>query len=122
MLQHTVHALHEEQLAEHGGASGIRDEGLLKSALDRPRNRHAYSDPPSDIADLAASYAFGLAKTHPFTDGNKRAAWVVCETFLAINGYAIDATDADALIVMLGLADGRISEGAFAGWLRDHLT
>lgn len=111
--------LHDESLAQHGGASGIRDEELLESALARPENLVAYGSP--DLAELAASYAFGLAKNHPFTDGNKRAAFLAAGLFLALNGQRLVAPQAEATIMVLDLAAGEITETAFADWLRAHL-
>ena len=108
--------LHDESLAEHGGRAGLRDEGLLDSALNKPLNLLAYGEP--DFADLAASYASGLAKNHPFVDGNKRAAFLVVGMFLYLNGYRLQATQADSTLTMLGLAAGDVSETAFAAWLR----
>ena len=110
--------LHNETLAEHGGAAGIRDEGLLDSALARPLNLVAYGE--SDYADLAASYGFGLAKNHAFVDGNKRAAFLAVGLFLALNGYRLMATQADATLTMLAVAAGETEESAFADWLRAH--
>ena len=110
--------LHNETLAEHGGAAGIRDEGLLDSALARPLNLVAYGEP--DYADLAASYGFGLAKNHAFVDGNKRAAFLAVGLFLALNGYRLMATQADATLTMLAVAAGEMEESAFADWLRVH--
>src|SRR5260370_28639329 len=114
-----VLAIHEEQLAEHGGADGVRDMGLLESALARPQNLLAYGSP--DVADLAAAYAAGIARNHPFIDGNKRTAWVVAETFVELNGSEIAADDAGAYEVMLSLAEGRIDESAFAAWMRPQI-
>jgi death-on-curing protein len=114
-----VLAIHEEQLAEHGGADGVRDMGLLESALARPQNLLAYGSP--DLADLAAAYAAGIARNHPFVDGNKRTAWVVAETFVELNGAEIAADDASAYEAMLGLAEGRIDEKALAAWMRPQL-
>jgi len=114
-----VLAIHDEQIAEHGGASGVRDRGLLESALARPQNLLAYGDP--DIADLAVAYAHAIARNHPFVDGNKRTAWVVAETFVGLNGHEIDADDASVFAEMLALAEGRIEEKAFAAWLRERL-
>ena len=114
-----VLAIHEEQLAEHGGAEGVRDKGLLESALARPQNLLAYGSP--DLAALAAAYASGIARNHPFVDGNKRTAWVVAETFVELNGAEIAADDASAYEAMLALAEGRIDETAFAAWLRPQL-
>ncbi|HXA71184.1 MAG TPA: type II toxin-antitoxin system death-on-curing family toxin [Stellaceae bacterium] len=114
-----VLAIHEEQLAEHGGADGVRDMGLLESALARPQNLLAYGSP--DVADLAAAYAAGIARNHPFIDGNKRTAWVVAETFVELNGSEIAADDAGAYEVMLSLAEGRIDESAFGAWMRPQI-
>ena len=108
--------LHAESLAEHGGSAGLRDEGLLDSALARPLNLVAYGGP--DFADLAASYAFGLAKNHPFVDGNKRAAFLSAGLFLALNGFRLTASQVDATQAVLALAGSEISEEAFARWLR----
>ena len=110
--------LHAESLAEHGGGVGMRDEGLLDSALARPLNLVAYGDP--DFAALAASYGVGVAKNHPFVDGNKRAALLATGLFLYSNGYKLTATQADTTITMLGVAAGEVSEDAFAAWLRQH--
>lgn len=108
--------LHDESLSMHGGASGMRDEGLLDSALARPLNAAAYGEP--DVADLAAAYGFGLAKNHPFIDGNKRAAFLAVGLFLRLNGHRLTATQADATLTMLGVAAGEITEADFAQWLR----
>lgn len=111
-------AVHEEQLAEHGGAAGVRDLGLFESALARPQNVAAYGNP--DAADLAASYGVGLAKNHPFIDGNKRTAFVAVELFLALNGHDLVADDADCVLTMLSVAAGSLDEPGFAAWLRAH--
>ncbi|HSV60919.1 MAG TPA: type II toxin-antitoxin system death-on-curing family toxin [Variovorax sp.] len=111
--------LHEESLAEHGGAPGLRDEGLLKSALARPLNLLSYGDP--DLADLAAAYGLGLAKNHPFVDGNKRAAFLAVGLFLALNGQRLITTQADATLTMLDVAASVIDESAFAAWIRSHI-
>jgi death-on-curing protein len=111
-------AVHEEQLAEHGGAAGVRDLGLFESALARPQNVAAYGNP--DAADLAASYGVGLAKNHPFNDGNKRTAFVAVELFLALNGHDLVADDADCVLTMLAVAAGSLDEPGFAAWLRTH--
>ena len=110
-------AIHDEQLAEHGGGTGVRDDGLLESALMRPQNRLAY-DAAADLATLAAAYAFGLARNHPFVDGNKRTAFVAAELFLDLNGISLAANDQDCVLTMLRLAAGEIEEEAFAAWLR----
>jgi death on curing protein len=114
-----VLAIHEEQLAEHGGADGVRDMGLLESALARPLNLLAYGSP--DLADLAAAYTAGVARNHPFVDGNKRTAWVVAETFVELNGSEIASDDSSAFEAMLALAGNRIDESAFAAWMRPQL-
>ncbi len=114
-----VLTLHKEQLAEHGGASGIRDEGLLDSALSRPLNLFAYGEP--DLCDLAAAYAFGLANNHPFFDGNKRISNIAAETFLLLNGKDIEAEDDEKVRIWLALAFGGLTEQALADWLRAHL-
>lgn len=111
-------AAHDEQLAEHGGAAGIRDLNLFESALARPLNLAAYEEP--DAARLAASYAFGIAKNHPFIDGNKRTALVALEAFLALNGFSLEAGDADCVIAILRLAEGDLDENALADWVRRH--
>ena len=113
-------AAHNEQLAEHGGGEGIRDGGLLESALARPQHLLAYGDP--DAAALAAAYAFGIARNHPFVDGNKRTAAVVSETFLVLNGYALDATDAELVVMFLALAAGEFSEDEVADWFRERIA
>ena len=110
--------LHDESLAEHGGAAGIRNEGLLDSALARPLNLDAYGTP--DFADLAASYAIGLAKNHPFVDGNKRAAFLATGLFLHLNGYRLTVSQADATLTMLAVAAGEMDEASYADWLRQH--
>jgi death on curing protein len=115
-----VLAIHEAQLAEHGGIAGIRDEGLLSSALARPLNLAAYGNAP-DAPSLAAAYAFGIAHNHPFLDGNKRTAFVVMELFLDLNGCILNADDAACISTMLALAAGDLSEKALADWLREHI-
>lgn len=114
-------AIHDRQVAEHGGASGVRDANLLESALARPQQTSVYAEPEPDLADLAAALAHGLARNHPFVDGNKRTAAVVCETFIELNGARLDAEDAELFPRFLALADGRLSAEAFAAWLREHL-
>lgn len=114
-----LRAVHEEQLAEHGGGSGVRDEGLFESAVNRPLNLLAYGQP--DAAALAAAYGFGLARNHPFVDGNKRTAFVAVELFLALNGWDLLADDAQCVLTMLALAAGDLGEDEFAHWLRSHL-
>lgn len=114
-------AIHERQVAEHGGDSGVRDETLLESALARPQQLYAYGDPPPDLADLAASLAFGIARNHPFVDGNKRTAQVSYRTFLALNGATLAANDEEKYASMLALAAGNLSESGFAAWLRERV-
>ncbi|MEJ0019315.1 MAG: type II toxin-antitoxin system death-on-curing family toxin [Acetobacteraceae bacterium] len=118
LSQQLVLAIHDEQLAEHGGAIGTRDEGLLESALARPLNRAGYGDP--DIAELAALYALGVIRNHPFVDGNKRTGYVMLETFLELNGALFPVSDADAVIETLKLAAGDTSDEAFTDWVRAH--
>jgi len=111
--------LHDESLAEHGGRPGLRDEGLLESALARPHQLLAYGQP--DLAALAAAYAFGLARNHAFVDGNKRAAFLATGLFLALNGHRLLTSQADATLTMLALAASDLTEDEFAQWLRDHI-
>jgi death-on-curing protein len=112
-------AVHDEQLAEHGGGIGVRDAGLLESALERPRNRFAY-DPAADLPTLAAAYAFGLARNHPFVDGNKRTAFVAAEVFLELNGMTVTASDEACVLTMVRLAAGEMEETVYAHWLREN--
>ena len=112
--------LHKESLAQFGGAGGLRDEGLLESALARPVNKHSYEG-CRDLAVLAAAYAFGLARNHPFVDGNKRAAFLAVGVFLAINGHRLTATPIDAIEAILALASGSLDEAQFADWIRENL-
>jgi death on curing protein len=113
-----LRAVHEEQLSEHGGAPGTRDDGLLESALARPGHFAARGEP--DVADLAAAYGFGIARNHPFVDGNKRTAFVAVELFLELNGAELVAGDADCVLTMLAAASGQMDEPTFARWLRQH--
>ena len=113
---------HEESLAKQGGAEGVRDMGLLESALKRPQNLWHYSDPKPDTAALAASLAHGIAKNHPFFDGNKRTAWMLCRLMLRLNRCDIQASDNEKYDAMLALAAGEWSEEEFAAWLRSHLV
>ena len=115
-----VRAIHLRQLEEHGGAEGVRDQGLLDSALARPKNLRAYSDEPPDLAALAAAYAIGLVKNHPFVDGNKRTAYVVCRLFLMLNGKDIQASKEEKYLSFLGAAAGSLSEEELANWIRSH--
>lgn len=116
-----VIALHDRQIAEHGGGTGVRDESLLQSALARPQQLFAYGDPAPDLADLAASLAFGIAKNHPFVDGNKRSAHVTYRTFLALNDAALEATQEEKYLAILSLAESKMSEKEFAAWLRARI-
>ena len=116
----TAAAAHAEQLAEHGGGEGVRDARLLESAMARPRNLEAYGD--ADAAGLAAAYAYGIARNHPFVDGNKRTAAVVAETFLILNGYRLTASDAELVVAVLTLAAGELSEEETAEWFRERMT
>lgn len=116
-----VLAVHLRQLAEHGGGEGIRDEGLLQSALARPQNLLAYGDPPPDLASLAAAYAYGIARNHPFIDGNKRMALIVARLFLLLNGSDVVATQEEKYSTFLALAAGQLSEEEVANWVRAHL-
>ena len=111
-------AVHEEQLVEHGGATGTRDIGLFESALARPQQLAHYDEP--DAADLAAAYGYGIARNHPFIDGNKRTAFVAVELFLSLNGLELQADDGACVITMLAVAAGQMDEAAFARWLREH--
>ncbi|MBC7769496.1 MAG: type II toxin-antitoxin system death-on-curing family toxin [Phycisphaerales bacterium] len=112
-------AVHNRQLAEHGGARGVRDEGLLESALARPQNLFAYGE--NDAVALAGAYAFGIARNHPFVDGNKRTAFVACELFLVANGRELVASDEECLAMMLSLAASEIDEAQYAAWLRESV-
>jgi death-on-curing protein len=111
--------LHNESLSEHGGAPGLRDQGLLDSALARPMQIALYEAP--DLAELASAYGVGLAKNHPFIDGNKRVAFLAVGLFLAINGFRLSASQVDATLTMLGVAAGDIDEAALALWIRAHI-
>ena len=113
-------AIHAEQLAEHGGGEGVRDAGLLASAMARPHNLASYGDP--DVAALTAAYAYGIARNHPFVDGNKRTAAVISETFLMLNGHDLRASDAELVVAILALAAGELSEEELADWFRTHIA
>ena len=117
--ENAVLAIHDRQLAEHGGADSIRDQAAIGSTLARPMNLAAYGNP--DAADLAAAYIHGLAKNHPFIDGNKRTAWVTARVFLADNGWTLNFTPLDAIQAMEGVAAGRIGKSQLANWLRTRL-
>jgi death-on-curing protein len=113
-------AIHDRQLAEHGGVPGVRDENLLASALARPQQLLHYGEPPPDLADLAATLAFGMACNRPFVDGNKRAAYAVCRVFLALNGEELVAPAEDKYLSILAVAEGRMQVEEYAAWLRKH--
>jgi death-on-curing protein len=115
-----IEAVHDRQLAEHGGGTGLRDVNALESALARPMNLAAYADP--DLAQLAASLAFGIARNHAFVDGNKRSAWVAARLFLRLNDAAIEFDKAEATVMMQQLAAGELGEDAVAAWFRDRLV
>jgi len=121
LLEETVRAVHSRQISEHGGRPGIRDEGLLLSALARPQNLSVYGDPPPDLAALAASYAFGIARNHPFIDGNKRVALVAARIFLLINDADLEATQEEKYLTFLRLAEGGLSEDELAEWIRARM-
>jgi death-on-curing protein len=113
-----VHAIHDEQLAIHGGSSGLRDAGMLESALDRPRNKWSYEK--AELPELAAAYAFGVARNHPFVDGNKRTSLLALYTFLGINGIDFVVAEAEAAAMIISLAAGEVSEESLARWIRDN--
>ena len=115
-----VIAFHAEQLKLFGGPEGIRDKTMLESALGRPRNKFSYEE--TDLADLAAAYAFGVAKNHPFVDGNKRAALLAAIVFLGLNGVDLVADNAEAVVIIRGLAAGEVAEEGFARWIRDTVA
>ncbi|RJF89695.1 type II toxin-antitoxin system death-on-curing family toxin [Oleomonas cavernae] len=115
-----VLAMHAAQIAEHGGGEGVRDQGLLESALARPLNLSAYGTP--DLAALAAAYAFGVARNHPFVDGNKRTAFVLAATFLVLNGHRLATDERDVVETFLALAAGMLEEDALADWFRHHIS
>jgi death-on-curing protein len=118
VLREVVLAVHDQLIAAFGGAAGLRDAGVLDSALARPQQHLAYASGDTTIFDLAAAYAFGLAKNHAFVDGNTRIAFTTAIVFLELNGYRVEATEADAAIRTLALAAGEMKKGEYAGWLR----
>lgn len=115
-----VEAIHDEQLRLFGGASGLRDAGMLESALGRPQNKFAYGG--GDLPGLAAAYAFGLARNHPFVDGNKRVAFLAAYVFLGINGIDLQAPNAEVVVITLALAAGEVDEDGYAAWIRDRIA
>ena len=120
ILDDVVLSVHEEQLAEHGGLPGIRDLGAVQSALARPRNRASYEN-CDNLAQLAASYAFGIAKNHGFSDGNKRTALVIADLFLMLNGHELTSSPSENVLTILGVADGSLSEEELVAWFRDNI-
>lgn len=120
LLNRVIRAAHAEQLAEHGGAEGVRDEGLFESAMARPRNLAAYGEP--DVADLAAAYAFGIVRNHPFVDGDKRTGLIALELFLNLNGWELTANDAECVATILSLAASELEERELAEWVRARIT
>ena len=120
LREDVLYAVHDAQLAEHGGLSGVRDAGLFASALARPQHLANYGAP--DVAELAAAYGYGIARNHPFIDGNKRTAFVAVELFLLQNDHELVADDVACVVTMLAVAAGEIEESTFAGWIRRHIT
>lgn len=120
LREETIHAIHQRQLAEHGGLGGVREPGGMQSALARPRQLHAYGDPPPDLAALAAAYAVGFIRNHPFVDGNKRVALVAARTFLRLNGWDLNASPEATYLAVMGLVTRGIAEEEFAAWIRSH--
>jgi len=113
-------SIHTDQIQAHGGSLGIRDKGLLLSALERPKNRFQY-EPEVDLADLAAAYGFGISSNHPFVDGNKRIAFLAMYSFLGLNGLTLEAPEEDVVAIILALASGELQESALADWIRAHI-
>ncbi len=118
LMEGAVSAMHGELLAEHGGSLGVRDAGLLSSALARPQNRAAYDEP--SVFDLAAAYAFGIIRNHPFVDGNKRTGFLAAYVFLDLNGWELRAKEADAVAAVMALAAGEMDEASFSGWIKTN--
>ena len=118
LTRQMVIAIHDEQLAVHGGGSGLRDEGMLEPALDRPKNKWAYES--AELPELAAAYAYGFARNHPFVDGNKRTSLLALYTFLGVNGFDFDVPEAEAAAMILALAAGEVSEESLTRWVRDN--
>lgn len=118
LTRQIIVAIHGEQLAIYGGASGLRDEGMLESALDRPKNKWAYER--AELAELAAAYAYGIARNHPFVDGNKRTSLLALYTFLGVNGVDFEVPEAEAAAMILSLAAGEVSEESLTRWIRDN--
>ena len=114
-------SIHTDQIQAHGGSLGVRDKGLLLSALERPKNRFQH-EPGVDLADLAAAYGFGISSNHPFVDGNKRIAFLAMYGFLGVNGLSLEAPEEDVVAIILALASGELQESALADWIRAHIT
>jgi death-on-curing protein len=121
LLEETVIAIHQRQISEHGGIEGLRDEGLLSSALARPQNLLDYAQPRPDLAALAAAYAYGIARDHPFADGNKRTALVAARTFLLLNGVNLEASQDEKYLTFFQLAQGTVTEEQLADWIRKRI-
>lgn len=120
ILENVVYAIHRRQIAEHGGAEGVRDHGLLESALSRLQNLHKFKQPTPEIAALGAASAYGIVSNHPFIDGNKRTAFVVCRLFLMLNGVELSALESEKYRIFMKLAAGEISETELASWIACH--
>jgi death-on-curing protein len=118
LTRQIIIAIHDEQLAIHGGASGLRDEGMLESALDRPKNKWSYEN--AELAELATAYAFAIARNHPLVDGNKRTSLLALYTFLGVNGVEFDVPEAEAAAIILSLAAGEVNEEGLIRWIRDN--
>jgi death-on-curing protein len=121
LLEETIIAIHQRQISEHGGSEGLRDQGLLASALARPQNLLAYAQPRPDLTALAAAYAYGIARDHPFVDGNKRTALVAARTFLLVNGANLEASQNEKYLTFLQLAQGTLTEEQLADWIRKRV-
>lgn len=121
LLEETVIAIHHRQISEHGGSEGLRDEGLLASALAHPQNLLAYAEPRPEVAALAAAYPYGIARDHPFVDGNKRTALVAARTFLLLNGVNLEASQDEKYLTFLQLAQGTLTEQQLADWIRQRI-
>lgn len=121
LLEETVIAIHQRQISEHGGSEGLRDEGLLASALAPPQNVLAYAQPPPDLAVLAAACAYGIARNHPFVDANKRTALIAARTFLLLNGVNLEANQDEKYLTFLQLAQGTLTEEQLADWIRKRI-
>ena len=122
LLEETIVAIHQRQIAEHGGGEGLRNEGLLSSTLARPQNLFSYGEPPPDLAALAAAYAFALARNHPFVDGNKRTALIAARTFLLLNGVNLETGQDEKFLTFLRLAEGSLTEEELASWIRERIV